>query len=113
MFGSLDLLGEPLRLIRRLAEIQGERDAAEKLAQLRHRALADGLELGREFVPDPKDPPNKSKAHYKLTGFVDEVQALEERAAPWVDWQKLRRRSRRKQNDAQWQQVYEAMGVKT
>ena len=106
-------MGEPLRLIVRLAEIQGERDAAEKLTQLRHRALADGLELGRQYVPDPKDPVSKSKAHYKLTGFVDEVQALEAKAAPWVDWEAVRRGRRRKQNDEQWQQVYAAMGVQT
>lgn len=95
----------PYRLILRGIVIEGQREAGRQLEYLRLSAVADGMEQGREYVPDPSEEKSKSSAHYSLARYQAEVDRLELRAEPWAAEQRHRARQKAAQ-DAKW----DAMG---
>lgn len=100
----------PLRAVARFAEIEGERSASQQLAYLRLSALSDGMEQGREYVPDPNEPKSKSKAHYSLKRYLDMEARLELRAEPWSAPER-QRRQRVAEQEKKWAKMRRAMGA--
>lgn len=106
------MMGLPMRAIQRFAEIQGECRAAERLAQLRLMAVADGMEQGKDYVPGSDDPkPRKGAGHYSLKRYRELEDQLERQAEPWVAAKRQRLR-RIAEQDAKWAKLREAMGVR-
>jgi hypothetical protein len=83
----------PYRLILRGIQIEDQREAARQLIALRLAAFSDGMEQGREYVPDPKDEKPSSKAHYSLARFQKIEDQLEARAAPWAAAERQRQQA--------------------
>ncbi|WP_104990862.1 hypothetical protein [Deinococcus sp. NW-56] len=106
-----NMITQPFRLISRAAEIEGERDAEQQLHRLRLMAVADGMEQGKVYVPDPNDPPSKSRAHYNLQPYNQTLERLERQAYPWAA-EAVQRQRRVAEQEAKWQALREAMGLK-
>ncbi|MBZ9713750.1 hypothetical protein [Deinococcus multiflagellatus] len=100
----------PYRLILRGIEIERQREAAHNLARLRLQAVADGLDQGREYVPDPNDPAPTSTAHYTLKPYLTTLEQLDEAAHPWRYTLEMRIRRREREEAAAFDELERAIG---
>lgn len=104
-----EVMDWPQRLIMRGIEIEQQREAARQLEHLRLSALSDGMEQGREYVPDPSEEKPKSSAHYDLARYRRVEDALELRAYPWAAAHRHRERAIA-EADAKWAQLDRLFG---
>lgn len=104
-----DMMQLPSRAIVRFAEIQGERDASRWLTRLRLMAVADGMELGQEYVRGPNDPkPKPGDGYTSRKPYLQMEETLERQAEPWAAAERQRQR-RIKEQDAKWERAKAAM----
>lgn len=74
----------PYRLIVRGIQIERQREAEAQLTRLRLQAIADGVELGKEYVPGQDDPkPTGKEGHWSRKPYLSTERALERAARPW------------------------------
>lgn len=103
----------PHRLIVRGIHIERQRDAAAQITRLRLNAVADGLDQGREYVPDPNDPAPRSSAHYSLRPYRETLDALDAAAHPWRHTLAARIRRREREEAAAFDAFEAAVGRMT
>lgn len=99
----------PYRLIVRAAEIEGQRDAGQRLNTLRDAAIGAGLKLGQKWVPGKKETPDPNAGHFDLTPLLEHQEQLDRLAAPWNHTPEAVERRKDAAQDAAFRQAFKSL----
>ena len=112
VFGAVaypTLIGLPYRLLIRAAEIEGQRDAAARLSRVQDGRIADGLKLGREWVPGRKEKADPDAGHWDLSPLLRHEEMLDRLARPWAYTPEAIERRLDAEQDAAFRKLFAAM----
>lgn len=112
VFGALaypQLIQQPQRLLLRAAEIAGERDAAQRLARVQDGRIADGMKLGRTWVPGRKEKNDPDAGHWDLAPLLKHEEQLDRLARPWAHTPEAVERRLDAEQDAAFYRLFQAM----
>ncbi|GGI75332.1 hypothetical protein [Deinococcus wulumuqiensis] len=103
------LIQQPYRLLLRAAEIAGEREAALRLARVQDGRIADGMKLGRQWVPGRKEKADPDAGHWDLGPLLRHEEQLDRLARPWAHTPEAIERRLDAEQDAAFHKLFQAM----